>query len=40
LSGPNGTIARQFQFGDNRERNLEMTTLSAMNWLRHYLKTN
>jgi nicotinamide-nucleotide amidase len=40
LSGPNGTIAQQFQFGDNRERNLEMTTLSAMNWLRHYLKSN
>jgi nicotinamide-nucleotide amidase len=40
LSGPNGTIAQKFQFGDNRERNLEMTVLSAMNWLRHYLKTN
>jgi nicotinamide-nucleotide amidase len=40
LSGPNGTIAQRFQFGDNRERNLEMTTLSAMNWLRHYLKSN
>jgi nicotinamide-nucleotide amidase len=40
LSGPNGTVAQRFQFGDNRERNLEMTTLSAMNWLRHHLKTN
>ncbi len=40
LSGPNGTVAQSFQFGDNRERNLEMTTLSAMNWLRHYLKSN
>jgi nicotinamide-nucleotide amidase len=40
LSGPNGTVAQRFQFGDNRERNLEMTTLSAMNWLRHYLKSN
>jgi nicotinamide-nucleotide amidase len=40
LSGPKGTIARKFQFGDNRERNLEMTVLSAMNWLRFYLKTN
>jgi nicotinamide-nucleotide amidase len=40
LSGPNGTIAKKFQFGDNRQRNLEMTVLSAMNWLRYYLKTN
>ncbi len=39
LSGPNGTIAKKFQFGDNRQRNLEMTVLSAMNWLRYYLKT-
>jgi nicotinamide-nucleotide amidase len=40
LSGPSGTIARKFQFGDNRERNLEMTALSAMNWLRYVLQTN
>jgi nicotinamide-nucleotide amidase len=39
LSGPNGTIAKRFQFGDNRQRNLEMTVLSAMNWLRYLLKT-
>jgi len=40
LSGPSGSVARKFQFGDNRERNLEMTALSAMNWLRYVLKTN
>jgi nicotinamide-nucleotide amidase len=31
------TIARKFQFGDNRERNIQMTVLSALNWLRHEL---
>ena len=31
------TIARKFQFGDNRERNLQMTVLSALNWLRYEL---
>lgn len=40
LSGPKGTIAKKFQFGDNRQRNLEMTVLGAMNWLRYYLLTN
>ena len=40
LSGPKGTIAKKFQFGDNRQRNLEMTVLGAMNWLRYYLITN
>jgi len=40
LSGPNGTIAKSFRFGDNRQRNIEMTVLSAMNWLRYYLQTN
>ena len=39
LAGPNGTFAKQFRFGDNRQRNLEMTVLSAMNWLRYQLKT-
>ena len=34
------TIARQFQFGDNRERNMQMTTLSALNWLRFELENN
>lgn len=40
LSGPNGTRAKRFQFGDQRQRNLEMTVLGAMNWLRYTLKTN
>lgn len=31
------TIARKFQFGDNRERNIQMTVLSALNWLRFEL---
>jgi nicotinamide-nucleotide amidase len=35
---PNRTIARKFQFGDNRERNLQMTVWSALNWLRFELK--
>lgn len=39
LSGPSGTIAKRFQFGDERQRNLEMTVLGAMNWLRYTLKT-
>ncbi|MEN9742858.1 MAG: hypothetical protein RLZZ65_663 [Bacteroidota bacterium] len=38
LSGPNGTVAKSFKFGDNRSRNLEMTVLSAMNWLRYVLQ--
>ncbi|MFM8596529.1 MAG: CinA family nicotinamide mononucleotide deamidase-related protein [Flavobacteriales bacterium] len=37
LSGPKGTIAKCFRFGDNRQRNLDMTVLSAMNWLRYEL---
>lgn len=39
LSGPKGTIAKRFLFGDERKRNLEMTVLAAMNWLRYLLKT-
>jgi nicotinamide-nucleotide amidase len=31
------TLARKFQFGDNRERNIQMTVLSALNWLRYEL---
>jgi nicotinamide-nucleotide amidase len=31
------TIAHKFQFGDNRERNIQMTVLSALNWLRYEL---
>jgi nicotinamide-nucleotide amidase len=33
------TIARKFQFGDNRERNMQMTVLSALNWLRFELES-
>jgi nicotinamide-nucleotide amidase len=40
LSGPTGTIAKRFQFGDQRQRNLEMTVLGAMNWLRYTLQTS
>jgi nicotinamide-nucleotide amidase len=40
LSGPKGTIAKSFRFGDNRQRNIEMTVLSAMNWLRYQLVCN
>lgn len=32
------TIARKFQFGDHRERNIQMTSLSALNLLRNALK--
>ena len=31
------SMARKFQFGDNRERNVQMTVLSALNWLRYEL---
>ena len=31
----NKTIARKFQFGDNRERNLTMTVAAALNFLRY-----
>jgi nicotinamide-nucleotide amidase len=37
LSTTEKTIARAFQFGDNRERNIQMTVLSALNWLRFEL---
>lgn len=37
LSTPEKTIARKFQFGDNRERNIQMTVLSALNWVRFEL---
>lgn len=38
LAGPEGVTSRQFQFGDNRERNVQMTILSALNYLRCALK--
>lgn len=34
LSGPKGSYAKRFTFGDNRGRNIEMTTLAALNLLR------
>jgi nicotinamide-nucleotide amidase len=34
----NKTISRKFNFGDNRERNMQMTSLSALNWLRFELE--
>jgi nicotinamide-nucleotide amidase len=37
LATKNQVFARKFQFGDNRERNLQMTVLSALNWLRYEL---
>jgi nicotinamide-nucleotide amidase len=37
LATKNGVKAMKFQFGDNRERNLQMTVLSALNWLRYEL---
>ena len=39
LATKNRVKARKFQFGDNRERNLQMTVLSALNWLRYELIT-
>ncbi len=39
LATNNGVKAKKFQFGDNRERNLQMTVLSALNWLRYELLT-
>ena len=39
LATKNGVKARKFQFGDNRERNIQMTVLSALNWLRYELLT-
>jgi nicotinamide-nucleotide amidase len=37
IATKNHAIARKFQFGDNRERTLQMTVLSALNWLRYEL---
>jgi nicotinamide-nucleotide amidase len=37
IATKNQVIARKFQFGDNRERTLQMTVLSALNWLRYEL---
>lgn len=34
VSGPNGTVARKHLFGDNRERNIQRSALTALNMLR------
>jgi len=34
LAGPQGIVSKQFNFGDNRERNVQMSVLSALNYLR------
>lgn len=34
VSGPHGTVARKHLFGDNRERNIERSALTALNMLR------
>ena len=36
---PNKTIVKKFQFGDNRERTIQMTVSSALNFLRYELET-
>lgn len=34
IAGPNGTVAHKALFGDNRERNIERSALTALNMLR------
>ena len=36
---PTKTLVRKFQFGDNRERTIQMTVSSALNYLRYELET-
>ena len=36
---PTKTIVKKFEFGDNRERTIQMTVSSALNYLRHELET-
>jgi nicotinamide-nucleotide amidase len=36
---PTKTIVKKFQFGDNRERTIQMTVSSALNFLRYELET-
>lgn len=37
IANHENTIAKRFNFGDNRERNIQMTVLSALNYLRRTL---
>jgi nicotinamide-nucleotide amidase len=39
IAMPTKTIVKKFQFGDNRERTVQMTVSSALNYLRHELET-
>jgi nicotinamide-nucleotide amidase len=34
VAGPRGTQAKMYQFGDNRKRNIERSSLTALNMLR------
>ncbi|NLN96311.1 MAG: competence/damage-inducible protein A [Bacteroidales bacterium] len=40
LAGPNGVEAKHFLFGSNRERNIHVTALNALNILRKELQKN
>jgi nicotinamide-nucleotide amidase len=40
ICGPNGTVARKYQFGDNRERNITRSALTALNMLRKQILTD
>lgn len=37
ISSAKGTVAKQFMFGNHRQRNVEMTCLSALNYLRNHI---
>ncbi len=37
ISSSKGTVARKFQFGSDRSRNVEMTCLTALNFLRNHI---
>ncbi|MCF8463692.1 MAG: competence/damage-inducible protein A [Flavobacteriales bacterium] len=40
IAGPNGTIAKKYLFGQNRERNIEISANTALNMLRKQLILN
>ncbi len=37
IAGPNKSVARKYQFGDNRERNIERSAITAINMLREQI---
>jgi nicotinamide-nucleotide amidase len=39
ISGPTGTAAKKFQFGDVRERNIQRSVIAALNFLRIELQS-